>query len=278
MAAGQRLWLTTSTLCPSGSDERAVVARVVDGALAGTAVVLVARGERGGVEPRTVASFCAGNARWTCSVSGRSSSISEKLKFSPTTWTWSGLSTPIRSPACRSDRRVKALGRGRIADADPEVVDAAVGHGVLALRVHRLRAVAVRVEQEAAVVVRPVDRARAGRAAVAVTRVDPPPARRRPRPLGTALGSRRAGRGSRGARGPSARCPSLPTRRARRRRDSARRPDGEDGAVEALGRGEVPTAIATWSNTCRGYRCGHARIDDTCLRVRNRVSVSRRKR
>src|SRR4051794_4415338 len=31
-------------------DERAVVARVVDGALAGTAVVLVPRGQRGGVE------------------------------------------------------------------------------------------------------------------------------------------------------------------------------------------------------------------------------------
>ena len=24
----------------------------------------------------------------------------EKLKFSPTIWTWSGVSTPIRSPAC----------------------------------------------------------------------------------------------------------------------------------------------------------------------------------
>ena len=34
------------------------------------------------------------------SVSGRSSSTSEKLKFSPTIWTRSGLSTPIRSPAC----------------------------------------------------------------------------------------------------------------------------------------------------------------------------------
>src|SRR3954468_18491475 len=31
-------------------DERAVVARVVDGPLAGSAVILVARGERGGVE------------------------------------------------------------------------------------------------------------------------------------------------------------------------------------------------------------------------------------
>jgi hypothetical protein len=60
-------------------DERAVVARVVHGALAGPAVVLVSGGERGGVKARTVASSPAGKARWTCSVSGRSSSISEKL-------------------------------------------------------------------------------------------------------------------------------------------------------------------------------------------------------
>ena len=61
-------------------------------------------------------------------------------------------------PSVRGDRRVEALGRGGVADADPEVVDAAAGHGVIALRVHRLRAVAIRVEQEAAVVVRAVDR------------------------------------------------------------------------------------------------------------------------
>jgi hypothetical protein len=37
---------------------------------------------------------------WTCSVSGRSSRISEKLKSLPASCTWSGSSTPIRSPAC----------------------------------------------------------------------------------------------------------------------------------------------------------------------------------
>jgi hypothetical protein len=36
---------------------------------------------------RTVASSCAGKATWTCSVSGRSPSIGEKLKLSPTIWT-----------------------------------------------------------------------------------------------------------------------------------------------------------------------------------------------
>ena len=46
----QRLWLTTSSVAVWVQHERAVVARVVDGALAGTAVVLVARGERGRME------------------------------------------------------------------------------------------------------------------------------------------------------------------------------------------------------------------------------------
>jgi hypothetical protein len=60
-------------------DERPVVARVVHGALAGAAVVLVSGGERGGVEGPHRGVVPAGKARWTCSVSGRSSSISEKL-------------------------------------------------------------------------------------------------------------------------------------------------------------------------------------------------------
>ena len=81
-------------------DERAVVARVVDGALAGTAVVLVARGERGGVERPHGRVVLRREREVDCSVSGRSSSISEKLKSSPTIWTRSGSSTPIRSPAC----------------------------------------------------------------------------------------------------------------------------------------------------------------------------------
>jgi hypothetical protein len=42
-------------------------------------VVLVAGGERGGVERAHRGVLAAANARWTCSVSGRSSSISEKL-------------------------------------------------------------------------------------------------------------------------------------------------------------------------------------------------------
>ena len=53
------------------------------------------------------------------------------------------------------------------------MVDAAVGHGALAGGVDRLDTVAVRVEQEAAVVVGAVDRARPGRAVVRVTGVDP---------------------------------------------------------------------------------------------------------
>jgi hypothetical protein len=43
-------------------------------------------------------------------VAGGSSSISEKLKLSPTIWTWSGLFTPIHSPAFGGDRHVEALG------------------------------------------------------------------------------------------------------------------------------------------------------------------------
>jgi Thioredoxin len=76
-------------------------------------------------------------------------------------------------PGVRSDRRVEAPRRLRIADAQPQVVDAAVGHGALAVAMDRLNAVAVRVKQEAAVVVGAVDRARPGRAVVRVTGVDP---------------------------------------------------------------------------------------------------------
>jgi hypothetical protein len=57
-------------------------------------------------------------------------------------------------------------------NADPQVVDAAVGHRLLAVDVDRLDAVAFGVEQEGAVVGRAVLRARAGRAVVAVPRVN----------------------------------------------------------------------------------------------------------
>jgi hypothetical protein len=51
----------------------------------------------------------------------------------------------------RRDRRVEAPGGRQVPDADPEVVDLAGGHGLLALGAHRLDAVAVGVEQEGAV-------------------------------------------------------------------------------------------------------------------------------
>jgi hypothetical protein len=76
-------------------------------------------------------------------------------------------------PGRLRDRCVEAPRRLRVSDAEPQVVDAAVGHGALAIGVDRLDAVAVRVQQEAAVVLGPIDRAWPGRAVVRVTGVDP---------------------------------------------------------------------------------------------------------
>src|SRR5207237_6554136 len=83
-----------------------------------------------------------------------------------------GLFVRQAEPGVRGDRRVEAPGGLRVADAEPQVVDAAVGHGVFAVVVDRLDAVAVGVEQEPAVVHRAVLPARPRRALVAVTRVD----------------------------------------------------------------------------------------------------------
>ena len=169
LAMAQRLWLTTSTmLCPSVvQDEGAVVARVVDGALAGTPVVLVARGERGGVE-RAHGHVVLRREGDVDVLRKRPLVVDEReagvgaLELHVVRLVHAQL-----QPGVRGDRRVEALGRGEVTDADPEVVDAAVGHRLVAFRVHRLRAVAVRVEQEPAVVVGPVDRAPPRRAVVA---------------------------------------------------------------------------------------------------------------
>src|SRR3954470_16904234 len=72
----------------------------------------------------------------------------------------------------RCDRRVEAPGDPHVADAEPQVVDAADGPGVLAVVVDGLDAVAVRVEQEPTVVGRAVLRSRPRCAVVLESRLD----------------------------------------------------------------------------------------------------------
>jgi hypothetical protein len=72
----------------------------------------------------------------------------------------------------RSDRRVEAPGGLQVADADPQVIDAAVRHGRLAIVVDRLDAVAVGVQQKPAVVRRAVLRPWPRRTGVAVAGID----------------------------------------------------------------------------------------------------------
>ena len=127
-------------------DERAVVARVVDGALAGTAVVLVARGERGGVK-RAHGRVVLRREREVDVLRERPLVVDQReAEVLADHLDVVRLVDADPQPGVRGDRHVEAPGRGGVADADPEVVDAAVGDGALAVRVHRLHAVAVRVE------------------------------------------------------------------------------------------------------------------------------------
>ena len=131
-------------------------------------MVLVAGGERGGVE-RAHRGVLAGGEREVDVLRERPLIVDQReaVVLAPEVRA-AGLVVPQPDPGVGRDGRVEALGRREVGDADPQVVDAAVGHGALALAVHGLDAVAVRVEQEPAVVVGSVLRARPGRAVVAV--------------------------------------------------------------------------------------------------------------
>src|SRR4051795_2642047 len=152
--------------------ERAVVARVVDRALARRAVVLVARRERGGVE-RAHRGVLARGEREVDGLRERPLVPDEREAVVRAGQLHAaGVVVCQAQPGVRGDRRVEAPGGLRVADAQPQVVDAPVGHGGLAVAVDRLDAVAVGVEQEGAVVRRGVLRARPRPAVVAVARVD----------------------------------------------------------------------------------------------------------
>src|SRR4051794_33022072 len=152
--------------------EGAVVARVIDRALARGSVVLVPRRERGGVEGAHRGVLLRGERE--VDVLRERPLVPDEREAVVRAGQLHAARVIVRQaePGVRRDRRVEAPGGLRVTDADPEVVDAAVGYGVLASAVDGLDAVAVGVEQEPAVVRRAVLRARPRRAVLAVPRVD----------------------------------------------------------------------------------------------------------
>ncbi len=119
------------------------------------------------------------------------------------------------------------------------MVDAACGHGLRAVAVNRLDAVAVRVEQEAAVVVGAVDRAGAGRAVVEVAGRHPraPEGVHRLTARRTEADVEATGQGVRTIGGADR--PVLPLDEPGVRVARLDAQHGEDRPVEALGRGQV---------------------------------------
>jgi hypothetical protein len=101
---------------------------VVHGALPRTAVVLVAGGERGGVE-RAHRGVLAGGEREVDVLRERPLvDQQEAIVLAPEVRA-AGLVVPQPDPGVRRDGRVEALGRREVGDSDPQVVDAAVSTG-----------------------------------------------------------------------------------------------------------------------------------------------------
>lgn len=129
------------------------------------------------------------------------------------------------------------------------MTDSTVGHGALTVTVDRFDAVAIRIEQEGAVLVRPADRARHRRAVVPITGVDP----RTPEGVyGLAIGRAEADVQAVGQSVLAVRRADPPVVSPKHLGARTTRLDSEHAehtAVEALGCGEIGPQVPTWSNT-----------------------------
>src|SRR3954447_8271218 len=123
--------------------ERAVVARVIDRALARRAVVLVARRQRGGVE-RAHRGVLARGERDVDMLRERPLVPDEReAVVCAGELHAAGLVVHQAQAGVRGDRRVEAPGGLRVADADPQVVDGAGGDRGLPFPPGRPHAVSV---------------------------------------------------------------------------------------------------------------------------------------
>ena len=126
---------------------------MVHGAFAGWTVVLVAGGQRGGVECPDGGVLVRGEC--DVDVLGERALVAHEREGEAGARELHAIRRVMREaqPGVWSDRRIEAPRDLGIAHTDPQVVDAAFRRGALAVVDDGLGAVAVRVEQEGAVVV-----------------------------------------------------------------------------------------------------------------------------